>query len=78
VSSNTGRKYIRFKMPIVVQHMLLTISAFGSMLSGYKIYSIQTVEIRDRLGRDTHYFWIFITDCHFMAFPLYHIHDIRS
>ena len=41
---NTGRKYIRFKMPVVVQHMLLTLAAFGSMLSGYKIYSIQTVE----------------------------------
>jgi len=44
MSSNTGRKYIRFKMPVVVQHMLLTLAAFGSMLSGYKIYSIQTVE----------------------------------
>lgn len=44
MSSTTVRKYIRFKMPIVVQHMLLTISALGSMLSGYKIYSIQTVE----------------------------------
>jgi len=44
VSSNSGNKYIRFKMPIVVQHMLLTISAFGSMLSGYKIYTTQTVE----------------------------------
>lgn len=41
---NTGRKYIRFKMPVVVQHMLLTLAAFGSMFSGYKIYSIQTVE----------------------------------
>ena len=31
-------------MPIVVQHMLLTISAFGSMLSGYKINSNQAVQ----------------------------------
>ena len=31
-------------MPIVVQHMILTISAFGSMFSGYKIYSNLTVQ----------------------------------
>lgn len=31
-------------MPIVVQHMILTISAFGSMFSGFKIYSNLTVQ----------------------------------
>lgn len=43
MSPDTENKYIRFKMPVVAQHMILTISAFVSMFSGYKIYSNQTV-----------------------------------
>ncbi len=37
-------KYVRFKMPVVVQHMFLTISVIALLLSGYKIYILQTVE----------------------------------
>jgi len=41
MSQNKIRKYVRFKKSVVAQHMLLSVSIIGLMLSGYALYDVR-------------------------------------
>ena len=41
MSHNKVRKYVRFKKSVVAQHMLLSVSIIGLMVSGYALYDVR-------------------------------------
>lgn len=43
MSQNKSRKYVRFKKSVVAQHMLLTLSLIGLMVSAYALYNLRVV-----------------------------------
>ncbi len=51
------RKYVRFKRSVVAQHMLLTISIIGLMVSGYALYKLRVI-----LSPDSSYFFSNVVD----------------
>jgi len=47
MSQNEIRKYVRFKKLVVLQHMVLTVSVIGLMISGYALYDIRVNQNSD-------------------------------